>query len=53
MTGFVIILTIVFLTALIHLFDIDIENLPQCWIIRYTNPITKIRYEKIYGKKTI
>lgn len=52
MTGFVVILTIVFLTTLIQLFDIDIESLPQCWVIRYTNPITQIRHEKIFGKKT-
>ena len=46
-------IVLLFQLHLIQLFDIDIENLPQFWIIRYTNPITQIRHEKIYEKKTI
>lgn len=38
--------------SLIQVLEISIDNLPECIILRYTNPITRIRHEKIIRKKT-
>lgn len=48
--------TIIFLSfftivILIQILDIEIESLPECWVIRYSNPLTHIRHESIIPKK--
>jgi hypothetical protein len=53
MNVFIIILFSFFtIVLLIKIFDIEIENLSECWVIRYSNPLTRIRYESIIPKKT-
>ena len=52
MNAFIIILISFFtIVILIQIFDIEIESLPECWVIRYSNPLTRIRYESIIPKK--
>jgi len=40
------------IVLLIQIFNIEIESLPECWVIRYSNPLTRIRYESVIPKKT-
>jgi hypothetical protein len=51
-TLLIILISFFTLVTIIQIFDIYIENLPDCWIIRYSNPITQVRYEKIFPKTT-
>lgn len=39
------------IVILIQILDIEIESLPECWVIRYSNPLTHTRYESIIPKK--
>jgi len=53
MNAFTIILFSFFtIIIFIQILDIEIESLPECWVIRYSNPLTHIRYESIIPKKT-
>jgi prepilin signal peptidase PulO-like enzyme (type II secretory pathway) len=53
MSTFTIILFSFFtIVLLVQILDIEIENLPDCWVIRYSNPLTRIRYENVIPKKT-
>ena len=47
----IIIFSFFTIVILIQIFDIEIESLPECWVIRYSNPLTHIRHESIIPKK--
>lgn len=53
MTTFIVIF-IVFLCIIsfIQVLDLDIDVLPECVVIRYSNPFTRIRNERIFPRKT-
>jgi len=51
MNTFIIILIFLILVTIIQIFDIEVESLPECIIVRYTNPINRVRHERIIPTK--